>query len=98
MSPATRLTFISRVRLYSFGYQLGVSFKITDIISVAAGARYVTAKNTYEGHVKDIMITAAPLNPALGGTMTPGNYLRSIGTTFGMDFSSPGRSIGYADH
>ncbi len=70
-----------------FGYQLGVSFKITDMISVAAGARYVTAKNTYEGHVTDIMITAAPLNPALGGTFTPGNYLRAIGTTFGMDFS-----------
>jgi long-subunit fatty acid transport protein len=66
-----------------FGYQLNLSYKISDMISVAAGARYVTAKNTYKGHIKDIMITAAPLNPALGGTLTPGDYLRNIGNTFG---------------
>ena len=71
-----------------FGYQLGLSFKITDMISVAAGARYITAKNTYEGYIRDIMIVAEPLNPALGGTVTPGNYLRTIGTTFGMDLTA----------
>ena len=37
-----------------FGFQGGVSFKVNDIISVAAGLRYVTAKNTYKGHLNDI--------------------------------------------
>ena len=36
------------------GYQAGVSYKVNDWLSVAVGLRYVTAKNTYEGHLKDI--------------------------------------------
>lgn len=44
-----------------FGYQGNVSFKINDVISVAAGARYVTAKNTYEGHLRSIQLN-------MGGT------------------------------
>jgi len=39
-----------------FGFQGGLSYKINDWLSVAAGLRYVTAKNTYEGHLKDIEI------------------------------------------
>jgi long-chain fatty acid transport protein len=39
-----------------FGFQGGISFKINDMISVAAGLRYVTAKNTYLGHLTDIEI------------------------------------------
>ena len=39
-----------------FGFQGGVSFKINEMISVAAGLRYVTAKNTYEGYMKDIEV------------------------------------------
>ncbi|NQT25690.1 outer membrane beta-barrel protein [candidate division KSB1 bacterium] len=51
------------------GYQLGVSYKINDMISVALGARYNMAKNTYEGHIKDIMIN--PTFPGLAdGSMT----------------------------
>jgi long-chain fatty acid transport protein len=37
-----------------FGYQAGVSYKINEILSVYAGLRYVTAKNTYQGHLTDI--------------------------------------------
>jgi long-chain fatty acid transport protein len=37
-----------------FGYQGGVTYKINDMISVYGGIRYVTAKNTYEGHLKNI--------------------------------------------
>ena len=37
-----------------FGYQAGVSYKINDMISVYGGARYVTAKNTYDGYLTDI--------------------------------------------
>jgi long-chain fatty acid transport protein len=38
------------------GFQGGVSFKINEMISVAAGLRYVSAKNTYKGHLSDIEI------------------------------------------
>jgi len=38
------------------GFQGGVSFKVNDIISVAVGLRYVSAKNTYKGHLNDIEI------------------------------------------
>ncbi len=37
-----------------FGYQGGVSYKINDLISVFAGVRYVTGKNTYNGYLNDI--------------------------------------------
>jgi long-chain fatty acid transport protein len=46
-----------------FGYQGGLSYKVNDWLSVAAGARYVTAKNTYTGHLQDIQIN-------IGGTWT----------------------------
>jgi long-chain fatty acid transport protein len=39
-----------------FGYQGGVSYKINDMISVFAGVRYVTAKNTYNGYLRNIEI------------------------------------------
>jgi long-chain fatty acid transport protein len=43
-----------------FGVQGGISYAINDMISIYAGARYVWAKNTYKGDVKDInVITAA---------------------------------------
>ena len=36
-----------------FGYQLGVTYEIRyDVVGVYAGARYVTAKNTYKGHIR----------------------------------------------
>ncbi|MCU0472663.1 MAG: hypothetical protein MUC93_04750 [Bacteroidales bacterium] len=38
------------------GYQGAASYKINDMISVAAGARLVTAKNTYSGHLQDIQL------------------------------------------
>jgi long-chain fatty acid transport protein len=39
-----------------FGFQGGLSYKINDWLSVAAGLRYVTAKNTYEGYLKNIEV------------------------------------------
>jgi long-subunit fatty acid transport protein len=38
------------------GLQGGVSYKVNDWLSIAAGIRYVTAKNTYEGHLTDIQV------------------------------------------
>jgi long-chain fatty acid transport protein len=39
-----------------FGYQLGVSYQITDVVSAYLGARYVAVKNTYEGHLRDVQV------------------------------------------
>ena len=39
-----------------FGYQANVSYAINDMISVALGGRYVTAKETYTGYIKDIAL------------------------------------------
>jgi len=38
------------------GLQGAVSYKVNEWLSVAAGLRYVTAKNTYEGHLTDIEV------------------------------------------
>ncbi|HRW61918.1 MAG TPA: outer membrane protein transport protein [Bacteroidales bacterium] len=40
-----------------WGYQLGASYEINDIFSIYLGARYVSAKNTYAGHLTDVNIT-----------------------------------------
>ncbi len=54
-----------------FGYQGGVSYKINDMISVSAGVRYVTAKNTYMGHLKSIEL----YNFGGGASWTPANAI-----------------------
>jgi long-subunit fatty acid transport protein len=72
-----------------FGYQANISYAINDIISVAVGARYVSAKNTYQGYIKDVTITASPATPPTGypASITapyvnsPGNYLRAVALT-----------------
>lgn len=52
-----------------FGYQANVSYEINKMISVALGGRLVTAKNTYNGYVKDVTITAPE---GYGGAQSPG--------------------------
>ncbi|HKL09753.1 MAG TPA: outer membrane protein transport protein [Bacteroidales bacterium] len=47
-----------------WGYQFGASYAFNDMFSAYLGIRYVSAKNTYNGYLKDITIT-------LGGTETP---------------------------
>lgn len=39
-----------------FGYQLGLTYQLTDMVSVYAGARYVSAKNTYEGYLRNVEV------------------------------------------
>jgi long-chain fatty acid transport protein len=38
------------------GYQLGISYKLSDMIQVFAGARYVTVKNVTQGHLKSVQV------------------------------------------
>jgi long-chain fatty acid transport protein len=48
------------------GAQAGISYALSDMISVSAGARFITATNTYEGSIQDIMID--PTHPAINPT------------------------------
>ena len=53
------------------GYQANIGYKINDMISVAAGVRIVSAKNTYNGYIKNISIN--PNYPAFGAAYTRRN-------------------------
>jgi len=64
-----------------FGYQFNVSYAISEKFAVAIGGRYVTAKNTYEGYIKEIQIQAPA---AYGGWQKPGDYLRLVAGTQGL--------------
>ncbi len=57
------------------GYQGNVSYEINDLLSVALGARFVTVKNVYKGHLTDITIDAPE---QYGGTQAPATYLYKI--------------------
>ncbi len=66
-----------------FGYQAGISYKINDWLSVAGGFRYVTAKNTYKGHLNDIQLdmgggTWLPATTVLAGLVTNLNGIIGI--------------------
>ncbi|NOY37451.1 MAG: hypothetical protein GXO83_07725 [Chlorobi bacterium] len=63
-------TFLKGTSVY-YGAQAGLTYKINDMISVFAGARYVSAVNHYSGYLKDLQIntTQAFLNPT--GAMMP---------------------------
>lgn len=47
-----------------YGFQFNVSYAFSDMVSAAGGIRYIYAVNTYEGHIKSILIN--PLFPAYG--------------------------------
>ncbi|MDD4646539.1 MAG: hypothetical protein PHY99_11190, partial [Bacteroidales bacterium] len=46
------------------GITVGAAYKINDFIAVGLGLRYIMAKNTYSGYIKNIMIN--PTYPAFG--------------------------------
>ena len=48
-----------------YGFQLNVSYAVLHFLSVGAGARYISANNVYEGHIKNILLD-------YGGMMVPG--------------------------
>ncbi len=56
-----------------YGFQVNLSYALCDIFSVAGGARYIYAANTYEGHIKNIMID--PYFPPFGLT---GDYIPAV--------------------
>jgi long-subunit fatty acid transport protein len=57
-----------------FGIQAGLSFEITENISVFAGARYVWAKDTYTGSITGVTVDVN------GEQVTPGDYVGGVQT------------------
>jgi Long-chain fatty acid transport protein len=57
------------------GYQANVGYKINDVVSVAVGARFVSASNKYSGYLRNISIN--PNYPAFGAGFTGGMVLAS---------------------
>jgi long-chain fatty acid transport protein len=51
-----------------YGYQLGVTYAINDMIAVYLGARYVSATNTYVGHLNDITLNPGEPSELLAST------------------------------
>jgi long-subunit fatty acid transport protein len=86
------------------GYQLGLTYEITDVYSVYAGARLVAAKNTYEGHIRDVSISAAPaeagntagLYDLPADNYAPGAYLRGIADATGVTGMTEAMLLGTA--
>jgi long-subunit fatty acid transport protein len=73
-----------------WGIQLGATYKINDILSVYAGARYMPSVNTYKGSIKDIGLTVngtnQPAAPWLTGASTTiaGKATQLSGAATGM--------------
>ncbi|NPD47565.1 MULTISPECIES: hypothetical protein [unclassified Lentimicrobium] len=55
-----------------WGVQAGISYEINENISVFAGARYIIAKNTYEGYIKNVTVTTP------SGDAAPGAYVQGV--------------------
>jgi long-subunit fatty acid transport protein len=66
------------------GYQANVAYKINDMISVAAGIRLVSAKNTYKGHIRGISVN--PTYPGFGAAYNGSMVLAS-------DFFTSGATV-----
>ncbi len=47
-----------------WGFQLGATYKISDMLSVYGGVRYMPAKNVYQGSIRNIQLE-------VGGSLTP---------------------------
>jgi len=56
-----------------FGFQGNIGYKISDMLSVAVGGRLVSAKNAYEGYMKNIKIN--PNYPAFGANYNGTNMV-----------------------
>jgi len=56
-----------------FGFQGNIGYKINDMFSVAVGGRLVSAKNAYEGYMKNIKIN--PNYPAFGANYNGTNMV-----------------------
>ena len=86
--PTTQYGYSTRFDAQSifWGAQLNASYKLNEVVAVSGGIRYVTAKNSYDGYLNDILINPAfPLLGLTGTTMTsaPG-FFGALGSLFGQ--------------
>lgn len=77
-----------------YGVQANVSYEVNRFLAVALGARYVSVKNTYLGHIRNVTIDAPEV---YGGTQAPGTYLRTVAGTPGLDATTVATLNGTAD-
>ncbi len=56
-----------------YGLQLGASYAISDHVSVYAGVRYVMARNSYKGHIRDIKLKTA------SGDVPAPDFMKGVG-------------------
>lgn len=56
-----------------YGLQLGASYEISDNVSVYAGVRYVMARNSYTGYIKDITLKTA------AGDVPADDFMNGVG-------------------
>ncbi|MCK4578303.1 MAG: hypothetical protein KAU50_05905, partial [Candidatus Marinimicrobia bacterium] len=54
------------------GFQGAVSYQVNDMISVAVGGRFISASNSYVGHLRDIEVQTA------AGWAIPGDVMRGV--------------------
>ncbi|WP_423129161.1 OmpP1/FadL family transporter [Gaoshiqia sp. Z1-71] len=62
------------------GFQLGVSYEISDVVSGSVGLRYIDAVNNYDGHIHNILIN--PQHPQInpnGSFMPATDFFTAIG-------------------
>jgi len=63
-----------------FGFQVNGSYAISEIISVAAGVRYINAVNTYEGSINNVMLNPGhPLINPTGDMLSAVDFFNLIG-------------------
>jgi len=63
-----------------FGYQLNVSYALSEALSFGLGARLIQASNDYEGHISDIMINPHhPLLNPTGGFISAHDFFVAVG-------------------
>lgn len=61
-----------------YGAQVGATYKVNSWLSVSAGARFIYAKNTYEGYMRNIRINPAnALNPT-GGFISAPEFFKNM--------------------
>ena len=54
----------------NWGFQINGSYALNEVFSVSAGARFISAKNTYNGYIRNVRINPMhPLNPNGAGNM-----------------------------
>jgi long-subunit fatty acid transport protein len=87
-------TYFEGTSIY-WGIQAGLTYEINDMFSIFAGARYVSALNTYSGSLTDLMIDpyAPPIND--GSMIRADQFFTTAADTYGQ--ISSGSLAAYTD-